>query len=55
MAHLRQLCKKLFLVVHILVDGTGHIIDDFNDDIFSHNVTSSSLAGRKLRSAVRAR
>jgi hypothetical protein len=47
MAHLRQLCKKLFLVVHILVDGTGHIIDDFNDDIFSHNVTSSSLAGRK--------
>jgi len=44
LAHLGQFDKKIFLVAHILVDGTGHIIDGFNYDIFSHKVTSSSLA-----------
>jgi hypothetical protein len=41
---LGQLGKKILLVVGILVDGTDNVIDGFNYDIFSHKVTSSSLA-----------
>jgi hypothetical protein len=44
LADLRQFGKKIFLVVDILVDGAGNVIDGFNYDIFSHKVTSSSLA-----------
>ena|ERR1019366_3806992 len=47
LAHLGQLGKKILLVVGILVDGTGNVIDGFNYGIFSHKATSSSLAGWK--------
>jgi len=47
LTHSCQFGQKLFLIVHILVDGTGNVVDGLNYDISSHKVTSSSLAGWK--------